>query len=174
MGIKFASTAFIIISILGLTQNANAQGKSKFGVTVDECVHGDMDEYDQNFCSDSLIQSYAKIAKSTPANFDGNKVLHIFKGKGGDRIVVINKTTKEVYTEQGAFQPLSSPNPKIKTTKKQKYMFSRNSNKLCFEGDYSAYRSAMSSESQGKPLCYTFSNDEMFGTGFVYDYNLQP
>ncbi len=72
MGIKFASTAFIIISILGLTQNANAQGKSKFGVTVDECVHGDMDEYDQNFCSDSLIQSYAKIAKSTPANFDGN------------------------------------------------------------------------------------------------------
>lgn len=167
MGIKFASTAFIIISILGLTQNANAQGKSKFGVSVYGCINADMDEYDQNFCSDSLMQSYAKIAKSTPANFDGNKVLHIFKGKGGDRIVVIDKATKEVYTEPGAFQPLSSPNPKIKTTKKQKYMFNKNSNKFCFEGDYTAYRSAMSSEY--KPLCFTFKNDEMLGTGFVYE-----
>lgn len=98
-------------------QPAHAQAKSKFGVTVDECVHGDMDEYDQNFCSDKLMQSYAKIAKSTPANFDGNKVLHIFKGKGGDRIVVIDKTTKKVYTEQGAFQTLTSPYANVKSEK---------------------------------------------------------
>lgn len=145
-------------------QPAHAQAKSKFGVTVDECVHWDMDEYDQNFCSDKLMQSYAKIAKSTPANFDGNKVLHIFKGKGGDRIVVIDKTTKKVYTEQGAFQTLTSPYANVKSEKKQKYTFNRNSNKMCFEGEYMAYREATDSESEGKPLCFSFVKDASSST----------
>lgn len=154
-----AALAFATMAVV-TSQPAHAQGKSKFGITVNECVHGEMDEYQQNFCSDALMKSYAAAAKSKPVNFDTNKILHIFKGKGGDRIVVIDKATKKVYTEQGAFQPLTSPFAKVKSVKKQKYTFTHNSNKLCFEGQYMAYRQAMDSESEGKPLCFSFVKDE--------------
>jgi hypothetical protein len=152
-----------LISCAIIAQNANAEGKSKYGVTVNYCKDGDMDEYNQDFCSDALMKSYAKIANSTPANFDGNKVLHIFKGKGGDRIVVIDKTTKKVYPEAEAYQPLGKT--------KQKYIFNNGSNKMCFYGGYMAYRSAEESEPNA-PLCYDFGKSEYSSDyGFMKHYD---
>lgn len=149
---KVATLVFTAISTVCFTQVANAtDGKSKYGVTVNQCVDVDNDGWEQNFCTDALMRSYAKIAQSTPANFDNNKVLHIFKGKGGDRIVVIDKTTKKVYTAAAAYQPLGK--------NKQRYIFDENSNKMCFYGGYREYRSSEDSEPNA-PLCYHFRKDE--------------
>jgi len=169
------SLSLILASSLiffGVSTQVNAQ-VSKYGVTVDRCSF-DYDE--ENFCTDKLLRSYAKVLKNREANFDKNKILYIFEtndsgynGKKPYRIVVINKDTKKVsplsYYFSEAHDGRGNPIAVNKKGENIHFDFSRKTDKFCFSGNIDAYRDSYGYNDE--PFCFTY-NKETEGLGRDY------
>ncbi len=164
-------TTLTALATLGISQ-ANA-GTTKYGVTVPYCGF----DYDkENFCTNDRMKTYSKVMKSRKANFDGNKILYIFKSKGADiirdksvklfRVVVIDKSKKTVIPLTHALGQARDDITRkpIKINRKgdtSKYEFSKSSNKLCFTGNIYAYRDIYSYDPETKePFCFTYDSEE--------------
>ncbi|MBE0407708.1 MULTISPECIES: hypothetical protein [Psychrobacter] len=152
------------LMMLGASTQTNAQA-SKYGVTVDMCGF-DYDEED--FCTDKLLKSYAKVLKNREANFDNNKILYIFEtsesgynGKKPYRLVVINKDTKTVsplsYSLSDAKDSRGNPVTINKKGETIHFDFSPKTDKFCFSGNIDAYRNSYGYEDG--PFCFKYDRE---------------
>lgn len=152
------------LMMLGASIQTNAQA-SKYGVTVNTC---EFDYDEENFCTDKLLKSYAKVLKSREANFNRNKILYIFEtsesgysGKKPYRMVVINKDTKTVSPLSYSFSEAhDGTGKKVAINKKGEAMhfdFSPKTDRFCFSGHIDAYRNSYGY--QDGPFCFKYDKE---------------
>lgn len=147
--------------ILMCSTTALAGGKTKFGISVDECRNADMDITNENFCSDANMRKFAQVMKTQKANFDKTKILYLYKSKASynnHRAVVIDPKLKKAYTTYYAFEV-----PSVSA-----FSFSKDSNKFCVKGAIIAYRSTQDYDPEYYPngFCFELGSE---GLGKAYD-----